>query len=188
MREVETETAKTAAVAPPQGAVAFTPERLERFKKLVAKYEVPASAMLPTMYLAQEQWGYLTPPVLDYVASLCGVPSRQAYECASFYTMFKRKPSGKYFIEVCNNITCTMLGSEELLAVLKEELGLEPGQVTADGQIGCRTVECLGSCDTAPVCIFNDEYVENLDKEKFRAMVRSLKSGDPKPFLDAQNR
>lgn len=186
MREVETE--KTHGAVAPSGTIAFTPERLEKFKKLVAKYEVPASAMLPALYLAQEQWEYLTPPVLDYVASLCGVPNRQAYECASFYTMFKRKPSGKYFIEVCNNITCTIMGSEELLAVLKEELGLEPGHVTADGLVGCRTVECLGSCDTAPMCVFNDEYVEKLDKEKFRTMVRALKNGDAKPFEAAQNR
>lgn len=162
---------------PPADTVAFTPERLSKFKALVAKYERKQSALLPTLYLAQDQFGWLSRPVMDYVASLIEVPPRHVYEVAMFYTMFRKKDMGQWCLQVCNNITCTMMGSEDLLKVIHEELGIRPDEVTPDRQFSCMVVQCLGSCDTAPVCQVNEEYVEKLDPDKFRTLIRKLREG-----------
>lgn len=155
--------------------VAFTPENLARFKATVAKYEVPASALLPTLYIAQEQFGFLSNEVMVYVGTLLDMPPVKVFEAASFYSMFKKKDMGKYCLQVCNNITCTMMGAERLVKVIKDDLKIGPMEVTKDGKFSYVPVQCLGSCDTAPVCQVNDDYVENLDAEKFRALLRELK-------------
>ncbi|MBI4403693.1 MAG: NAD(P)H-dependent oxidoreductase subunit E [Deltaproteobacteria bacterium] len=156
----------------------FTADRKERFKTIVAKYEQPSCALLPVLYLAQEQWGYLSSSVLEYVAGLLGLPVAHVASTASFYVMLKKKPTGKYWLQLCNNVSCTMLGSEELLAVCKEELGLEPNQTTGDGLFTLSCVQCLGSCGTAPVVQINDDYVENLNPSLFRKLLQRLKVGD----------
>jgi len=155
--------------------LAFTPERMEKFRQTVAKYEEPACALLPTMYLAQEQWGFLSPQVLIYVAKLLDMPPVKVFEAATFYILFKKKDMGRYCLQVCNNITCTMMGSEALMKVIKEEIGIGPMEVSADGNFSLMPVQCLGSCDTAPVVQVNEEYVENLDPEKFRELIRKLR-------------
>lgn len=163
----------------------FTPQNLERFKKTVAKYEQSASAMLPALYIAQEQFGYLTPEILEYVAGLLKVPAAKAFEAASFYTMFFKRDMGKYCLQVCNNVSCTMMGSEEILAVIKEELGIEPGQNTEDNTFSVIKVECLGSCDTAPVVQVNDDYCENLNPKRMRDLIKRIKNGDYQPPTEA---
>lgn len=159
-------------------AIQFSPENMERFKATVAKYEMPASALLPTLYLAQEQFGFLSPEVMIYVASLLGMPPVKVFEAASFYVMFKKKDMGRWCLQVCNNITCTMMGAEKLVKVIQDELGIGPNEVTKDGLFSYVPVQCLGSCDTAPVCQVNEEYVENLDPEKFRKLIRALSQGE----------
>jgi NADH-quinone oxidoreductase E subunit len=157
------------------GTIEFTPEMKKRFEATVAKYEQPVSALLPTLYLAQEQFGYLSSEVLGYVAKILNIPTAHAIEAATFYTMFKKKDMGKWCLQVCNNVTCTMMGSEELIAVVKEELGIELHGKTADNQFSMIPVQCLGSCDTAPVVQVNDDYVENLNPDKLRQLIRKLK-------------
>jgi len=159
---------------------AFTPDRLEKFKALVAKYEVPASALLPTLYLAQEQNGHLTGPALEYVAKLLGMQPARVFEAATFYVMFKKKDMGKFCLQVCNNITCTLMGSEDLIQVIHDDLKLKPMQVTEDGVFSYMPVQCLGSCDTAPVVQVNEEYFENQDADKFRKLLSDLRSGEVK--------
>ncbi len=169
-----------------QEAVSFTPDRLERFKRTVAKYEQPASALLPTLWLAQEQWGHISQPVLRYVAGLLEMSEVQVTEVVSFYFMFRKKDMGKYCLQVCNNITCTMMGSEKVMEVIREELGIGVGEVTPDGAFSCMSVQCLGSCDTAPVVQVNDDYFENQEAEAFRKLLRRWKAGE-KPTLAARS-
>jgi NADH dehydrogenase (ubiquinone) flavoprotein 2 len=156
----------------------FTPQNLERFHKIVAKYEQAASALMPALYLAQEQFGFLTPPVLEYVASLLKIPAARAFEASSFYTMYRKRDMGKWCLQVCNNVTCTMMGSEEILAVIKEELGINPNENTEDNEFSLLKVECLGSCDTAPVVQVNDDYCENLTPKKMRDLIKRLKQDE----------
>lgn len=166
----------------PREKVAFTAERLERFDKTVAKYEKAQSALLPALYLAQEQWGFLTPAVMEYVAGLLKMPAATVFEAASFYFLFKKKDMGKYCMQVCNNITCSMMGSEKVLQIIREELGIGPNDVSSDGRFSCMAVQCLGSCDTAPVVQVNDDYFENMDPDVFREHLRKWKAGEePKP-------
>lgn len=161
-----------------QAHIEFTPERLEKFRALVAKYEEPACALLPTMYLAQEQFGFLSPSVLEYVAKLLSMPAARVFEAASFYILFKRKDMGRYCLQVCNNITCTMMGAQTLNRIIREELSIGPMEVTTDGMFSFMPVQCLGSCDTAPVVQVNEDYVEKLDPEKFRALLKRLRQGE----------
>ena len=154
----------------------LTPEMKSELKALVAKYEQPQSAMLPALYIAQNKFGHLTDETLVSVAKELGVPPALAFEVVSFYTMFKREDKGRWFLQVCNNVTCTMMGSEDILKVIEEETGLKPGQVAADKMFSVSCVQCLGSCDTAPVVQVNDDYIEKLNPEKFRQFLRKLKT------------
>lgn len=160
-----------------QAEIKFSPEMQKRFESTCAKYERRQSALLPTLYMAQEQFGYLSAEVMNYVATILEMPPREVFEAASFYTMFKKKDMGQYVLQVCQNVTCCMMGSDDLMAVVKEELGLEAGDVSADKKFSLVPVQCLGSCDTAPVVQVNDDYMENLDPEKFRALIKNLKDG-----------
>ena len=159
---------------------AFTPERKAKFDSLLSKYEIKASAILPTLYLAQEQWGHLTEEAMDYVATLLDLSPRHVREVASFYVMLRKVDHGKYCLQVCNNITCCMMGSEELLKVIKEELQLEkPYQLTPDKMFSLLPVQCLGSCDTAPVVQVNEDYYEKLTPDTLRKLIQALKKGQP---------
>ncbi len=159
----------------PELKIEFTPDRMDRFREIVAKYEMPASALLPTMYLAQEQFEFLSPAVLEYVATLLDLPPRHVFEAASFYVLFKKKDMGRWCLQVCNNVTCSMMGSEDLLKVIREDLGIGPMEVTRDGKFSLMPVQCLGSCDTAPVVQVNEDYHEKLDPQKFRALLSDLR-------------
>ncbi len=159
-----------------EAQIKFNPETQKRFDATCAKYERKASALLPTLYMAQEQFGFLSSDVMNYVATLLQMPPREVFEAVSFYTMFKQKDMGQYVLQVCQNVTCCMMGSDDLMAVVKEELGLGPSEVTADKKFSLVPVQCLGSCDTAPVVQVNEDYIENLDPEKFRELIRKLKA------------
>ncbi len=155
-------------------SIEFTADRMAEFKKLVARYEEPACALLPTMYLAQDQFGYLTPQIMIYIGKLLNMPPARVFETASFYTMFKHKDMGKHCLQVCTNITCTLMGSEKLIDIIKEDLKIGPHEVTEDKKFSYVPVQCLGSCDTAPVVQVNEDYEENLNPEKFRQLIKDL--------------
>jgi NADH dehydrogenase (ubiquinone) flavoprotein 2 len=169
-------------------SVSFTPENKIRFEKILSKYETKASALLPTLWLAQDQFGYLSDEVMDYVAGLLEMKPAHVYEAVTFYVMFKRKDMGKYCLQICNNITCQMMGSEKLIKVAQEELRINFNEVTDDKMFSLVPVQCLGSCDTAPVVQVNEEYVENLTPEKFKELISRLRSGkvSERPGLSCQ--
>ena len=169
-------------------SVSFSAENLVRFEKILSKYETKASALLPTLWLAQEQFGYLTNETMDYVARLLDMQPAHVYEAVSFYVMYKRKDMGKYCLQICNNITCSMMGSEKLIQVVRDELGINFHEVTKDKMFSLVPVQCLGSCDTAPVVQVNEEYCENLTPEKFKELIKRLRSGktQERPGLSCQ--
>jgi NADH:ubiquinone oxidoreductase subunit E len=103
------------------------------------------------------------------------IPPREVFEAASFYTLFRRKDMGCFRLQVCNNITCAMMGSEKILEVIEEELGITQGDVTSDRLFSLLHVQCLGSCGTAPVVQINEEYFELMTPEKMRATIRKLR-------------
>ena len=157
--------------------VKFIPGNEQRFHRIISKYEIRASALLPTLWLAQEQFGFLSNEVLEYVSSLLDMPPVQVYEAVSFYVMYKKKDMGKYCLQICNNISCQMMGSEKLISTAKEQLNINFNDVTEDKMFSLVPVQCLGSCDTAPVVQVNDDYVENLTPEKFKELLKNLRAG-----------
>lgn len=157
--------------------VSFSAENLRRFQTLISKYEQKRSALLPTLWLAQEQFGFLKTEVMDYVAQLLEMPKTQVYEAVTFYVMFKKSDLGKYCIQVCCNISCTMMGANGVMRAIQDELGISVNQVTEDKMFSLVPVQCLGSCDTAPVLQVNDSNFEKLTPELAREIIKKLRSG-----------
>ncbi len=144
-------------------------------QQLKARYPHPNSALLPALALAQEETGWLSPEALEEVAEAMGLSPAQVGSVASFYTMFNRRPVGRYLVQVCTNISCSLLGAEHIVEHLKRRLGIEVGQTTSDGLFTLVEVECLGSCGTAPMMQVNDVYYENLTEERVDQILEELR-------------
>jgi NADH-quinone oxidoreductase subunit E len=148
---------------------------IERLDKLLKVFPEKKSIVLPALHLVYEQFGYLDKPAIAEIAARTGVPDIFFEEDANFYTMFPTKPVGKYLIQVCHNISCTLMGASELVEYLKQKLNIEVGETSADGLFTLVTVECLGSCGTAPMMQINDLYYENLTKAKVDKILGELR-------------
>jgi len=133
-----------------------------------------SSLVLPCVRRIQEDRGYVADADIDELAAYLGVPRVQIEEVLSYYSMFRRKPIGRWHLQMCRNISCSMRGSERLLAHLERTLGIAAGETTADGRITLSTVECLGSCGTAPVLVVNETYHENMDAARIDALLKEL--------------
>ena len=153
-------------------------------KHLIAEFEAlktrfppgsDSSLVLPCLRRIQEERGYIAEAAIDGLVDYLGVPRIQIEEVLSFYTQFRRKPIGRWHLQVCHNVSCSMRGAEPILDHLARKLGVAPGQTTPDGRFTLSTVECLGSCGTAPVVVVNDAYHENTSIEQLDAFLRSLK-------------
>lgn len=155
--------------------VAFSEKTKEKFKAILAKYPEKSAALLPTMWLAQKEFSVITPEVEEYVAKLLGVPLVRVHEVLTFYTMYAAKPLGKYHLQLCTNISCTLLGAEDILEHLKDKLQIGAGETTPDKKFTLSTVECLGYCGTAPVLQVNDDFHENLTTKKVDELLTKLK-------------
>ena len=148
-----------------------------RIEKIAQRYPESRSALLPALFLAQEKYGYLTKEAMEEVASILGLLPVQVYEVATFYTMYNKKPVGKFHVQVCTNVSCSLLGSEMIVNCLGKKLGIKVGETTKDNLFTLTEVECLGSCGTAPMMQINDTYYENLTEEKVDKILEDLKSG-----------
>jgi NADH-quinone oxidoreductase E subunit len=155
-------------------ALEFSPETLKEFEKAVARYPKKEAAMLPVLYLAQREFGYLSSEAIEYVAKLMGQAPARVYGVVSFYTMLNRKPVGRHHIQVCRTLPCALRGAEQITALIKKTLGIEVGQTTADGRFTLSEVECLACCGTAPMIQVNDAYFENLTEEKVAEILQGL--------------
>jgi len=156
-------------------AVEFSPEALKQFETIVSRYPKKESAMLPVLYLAQQEFGHLGPEAIEYVAELMGQAPARVYSVVSFYTMYNMKPIGRHHIQICRTLPCALGGAEKITAFVKQRLGIESGQTTQDGRFTLTEVECLASCGTAPMMQVNDDYYENLTEEKVDEILHSLK-------------
>ncbi len=155
-------------------SVAFSESGRREFDALLARYPNREAAILPALYIAQREFGYVSGEAIEYIAGLVGVSPAQIEGVATFYTMYNRKPVGKYHVQICRNIACSLLGAEHLIEHVSRKLGIKPGQTTPDGKFTLSTAECLGSCGTAPVMQINDDYHENLTREKIDALLDRL--------------
>lgn len=139
------------------------------------------SAILPVLHIAQAEFdGWLSAPVMDYIASVLSIQSIEVYEVASFYSMFNLKPVGKCVIDVCRTSSCWLLGSEDIVKHIEKKLDIKAGETTKDGMFTLRTVECLGSCGTAPMFQCGVDYFENLNLAKVDQLLDQFKKENRK--------
>jgi NADH-quinone oxidoreductase subunit E len=134
-----------------------------------------STLVLPCLRRIQDDRGYIADEDVAALVEYLGVPRIQVEEVLTFYTMLRRKPIGRYHLQVCRNVSCSMRGAERLIDHLSRRLGVAPGQTTADGRFTLSTVECLGSCGTAPVVMVNERYHELQDEGSLDALIEELK-------------
>ncbi len=156
-------------------SVEFSPETLKKFEETVNRYPKKEAAMLPVLYLAQQEFGYLGEEAIAYVAKILEQPPARVHGVVSFYTMLNMKPIGRHHIQVCRTLPCALRGAEKITGFLKQKLGIELGQTTADRRFTLSEVECLASCGTAPMMQINDDYYESLTEAKVTEILESLK-------------
>jgi NADH-quinone oxidoreductase subunit E len=158
--------------------IEFNPETLALCHKIMKRYPEGKhkSALIPILHIAQAEFdGWLSPETMDYVASILNIQPIEVFEVASFYSMFNLKPIGKCMLEVCRTAPCWLNGADELVAYLEKKLGIKVGETTKDGMFTIKTVECLGSCGTAPMLQCGAKYYENLTNEKTDEMIENLR-------------
>ena len=164
---------------------AFTPANQAWAEAQMTKYPEgrQASAVIPLLWRAQEQEGWLTRPAIEYVADLLGMAYIRALEVASFYFMFQLEPVGSVaHIQVCGTTSCMICGAEDLIAVCREKIAPNPHQISEDGKLSWEEVECLGACANAPMAQIGKDYYEDLTAERFGEMIDAMKAGQtPKP-------
>ena len=162
-------------------AIAFSPEADREIDAIVARYPERMAALIPVLYVAQGEFGYLTQQVLDLVAQRLDLPPAKVLHTATFYTMLHKKPVGRHHLQVCRNISCYLRGCDSLMAVIERKLGIGPGETTADKKFTLEGVECLAACGTAPVVRVNETYHEGMTPEKLEALIDELSKDQPPP-------
>lgn len=153
----------------------FTAENKKKFDEFLTRYPQRRAALLPALWLVQDQIGWISREAMEYLAPLLDLSPAFVYETATFYTLYNKKPVGKNHIQVCNSVCCWLRGSEQTVSILEKKLGVEVGESTPDGRFHLSRVECLGSCGTAPMMQINDDYYENLDEKKIAEILEQLK-------------
>ena len=134
-----------------------------------------SSLVMPCLRRIQELRGHVDDADIDALASYLGVPRVQVEEVLSFYSQYRREAGGRWHVAVCRNVSCSMRGAERLIDACERKLGVAVGETTSDGRVTLSTVECLGSCGTAPVMMVNDRYVENVSVEALDALLGELR-------------
>ena len=160
---------------PDPGRPEFTAEQLAEVRRLQSLYPDTRGALLPVLHMAQEAFGYISLPLEEYVAGLFGLSPAHVHEVVTFYTMFFQQPKGRHVVAVCHNLSCHLLGAKGIIEHMKERLGIEPGETTADGKITLLTVECLCACEQAPMMQVDDRYEGGLTSEKVDRILEELK-------------
>jgi NADH-quinone oxidoreductase subunit E len=160
-------------------AIQLSPAAEARIEDIKKKYPGQRSAVMPALYVAQEELGYTTEEAILWVAEKLSMPPVHVREVATFYTMYYKKPVGTYHFQLCRTLSCALCGSAKLAEQLKNRLGVKAHEVSADGLFSFEEVECLGSCGTAPLCQVNDTFFENLTEEKLDTLIARIKEERP---------
>ncbi|HVG15004.1 MAG TPA: NADH-quinone oxidoreductase subunit NuoE [Chitinophagaceae bacterium] len=151
----------------------FSEDKLHKVQEVIARYPEgkSKSALIPLLHMAQEEWGWLSPEAMDYVAGLLNITPIEVYEVATFYSMYHLKPVGKYVFEVCQTGPCMLNGSDGIISYIQEKLDIRVGETTKDGLFTLKTVECLGACGYAPMMQMGKYYKEHLTPAKIDAII-----------------
>ncbi len=162
-------------MVPARMGFSFTSEQLKRIDQLCARYPTRRAALLPTLWIVQEQEGWVSPEAMTAIAQALAITPADVYEVMTFYSMFQRQPCARHHIQVCRTIGCWLRGAKEVVAHVEQKLGIKAGESTSDGRFKLSVVECLASCGTAPMMQINNDYHENLTPEKIDQILIGLK-------------
>jgi NADH-quinone oxidoreductase E subunit len=153
----------------------FSVHTQKKIGELMACYPKKEAALLPLLHLIQREFGFISEEAEKKAAEILGLKPMRVREVVTFYTMFYQKPAGKYLIQACSNLSCTLRGAETLIDYLKKKLGIQVGETTADGKFTLATVECLGACEQAPCLMVNFDYYGNLTRTRIDEILEGLK-------------
>lgn len=141
-------------------------EARERIRLAAFRYPDPRAALLPALHIAQQEAGYVSDDAMRFIAGQLNVPESEVFGTTTFYSLIRRRPSGRHVISICHNLPCTLLGAEPLIGHLKSRLGVDEGEVTPDGRFSYQRIECIGRCDGAPAMLVDDDYHGDLTPGK----------------------
>ncbi len=153
-----------------------SPLALERIERTIARYPEKPAALLPVLHVVQDEAGFISSEAERWVAGRLGLDAVRVREALSFYTMFRTSPGGRHTIRVCRNLSCHLAGAEDLLAFIRERLGIGPGETTPDGGFALVTAECLGNCDQAPCLQIEGVDHGRVSRETAAALVEELQA------------
>jgi NADH-quinone oxidoreductase E subunit len=164
---------------PDSPEIKFSDAALKEYQSLLGRYPTRQAALLPTLWIAQREFGWLSDATQDYVARLMELPPAHVRAIVSFYTMFHRKPVGRYLLDVCTNLPCRLRGADKIVDCIRRKLKIELGETTPDGKFTLASVECLASCGSAPMLQLNqDAFIENLTEESTSKLIDELAARD----------
>lgn len=157
-------------------AIEFSDDAMRRYQKIISRYPEKRAAVLPVLKLAQDEFGWVSDEVAEYVGGLMGYPASDVKSVATFYTLLRKKPVGKYHLEICRNVTCWMKGATRCMEETRRLLGVEADEITPDGKFSWNFTECLASCGTAVAMQVGDRYFENLTPEGMSEVIEKLRN------------
>lgn len=153
----------------------LSPAREERIDRVIARYPRRLAAMLPVLWIVTEEKGWISPRAMEWVAARLGCSPAKVQAVVTFYTMFDDRPVGRHKLQVCRTLSCELMGARRIIDHLRDRLGIEPGETTADGMFTLQEVECLASCGTAPMMQCNLKFYEHLTPERIDALLDELR-------------
>lgn len=159
----------------PKYKIMFNETVLREIDEIKAKYPDRRSALLPSLYIAQREFGWLNHEAMQCVARTLNLPEAEVKGTASFYAMFRNKPVGRHLIQLCTNVSCMILGAEKLVDFLSGKYGVKPGGTSQDGRFSLVIMECIGACGTAPAMLVNTDFYDNLSEKRIEEILGGYK-------------
>ena len=153
----------------------FNETVLKEIDEIKGRYPDSRSALLPSLYVAQREFGWLSHEAMSYVARTLNLPEAMVRGTASFYSMFKHKKAGRHLIQLCTNVSCMILGAERLVDFLRTKYGMEPDNTTQDGRFSLVIMECIGACGTAPAMLVNTDFYDSLTEKRIEEILETYK-------------
>lgn len=154
--------------------IAFNETELAEVNLYISKYPEKKAAIMPVLWMAQKKFGYISKEVMEYVGQLLDLPYSHVYGVATFYTMYFKKPMGKYHIQVCTNVSCMLRKGDEIYEFVSQKLNLKHNQASEDRKFSLEEVECMGACGGAPMIVINEDFYENVDIKQVEALIDNL--------------
>ncbi len=160
----------------PNTPLAFSNASRQKIQELVGRYPRKQAALIPALYVAQDEFGWLKPEVMELVARELELPIASVLSTAMFYTMLHKQPVGKFSVQICTNVSCYLLGSDQLMETARDVLGIEPGETTPDGLFTLEEVQCLCACDRAPTLQINKDDYFNVTPDKLQQVLEHFRA------------